>query len=399
MCSDSCSQQDGHNLNVILGLMVSTDSRSQDLWSLITDDVALTATCERWSVGGIIGVDTEFVRERTYYPCPGLIQVADNHGVVMIDPLGISDFGPLKGVLLDPSIVKLTHACDEDLEVLELLTGVKVCNVFDTQLAGAFAGYGFSLGYRNLVEVLLDVVLDKDETRSDWLKRPLSPSQLRYAALDVMYLLPMYERLSREIATLGRSAWLKEEFEHRRRARAVDKLPEAAYLRIRGREALRSTERAVLRALCQWRETEAMVRNIPRRHLLRDEVLLKLASDLVLDASALSNIDGLSERTRTRYGQALLTCIGSARTETPTQTDKPINLRSYADQIKHWKGIARRVADAHNLPPELLANRRALEELLISVMKNQGNIPTMFQGWRYEIITETLLNSIQTSTG
>ena len=138
--------------------MVSTDSRSQDLWSLIANDVALTATCERWSVGGIIGVDTEFVRERTYYPCPGLIQVADNHGVVMIDPLGISDFGPLKGVLLDPSIVKLTHACDEDLEVLELLTGVKVCNVFDTQLAGAFAGYGFSLGYRNLVEVLLGVV-------------------------------------------------------------------------------------------------------------------------------------------------------------------------------------------------------------------------------------------------
>ena len=379
--------------------MVSTDSSSQDLWSLITNDVALTATCERWSVGGIIGVDTEFVRERTYYPCPGLIQVADNHGVVIIDPLELSDFGPLKDVLLDPSIVKLTHACDEDLEVLELLTGVKVCNVFDTQLAGAFAGYGFSLGYRNLVEVLLDVVLDKDETRSDWLKRPLSPSQLRYAALDVMYLLPMYERLSREIATLGRSAWYKEEFEHRRRARTVDRLPEAAYLRIRGREGLRSTERAVLRALCQWRETEAMIRNIPRRHLLRDDVLLKLASDLVLDASALSNIDGLSERTRTRYGQALLTCIGSARTETPAHTDDPINLRSYAGQMKRWKGIARSVADAHNLPPELLANRRALEELLISVMKNKGSIPTIFQGWRFEIITETLLSGIQTSNG
>ena len=379
--------------------MVSTDSRSQDLWSLIANDVALTATCERWSVGGIIGVDTEFVRERTYYPCPGLIQVADNHGVVIIDPLELSDFGPLKDVLLDPSIVKLTHACDEDLEVLELLTGVKVCNVFDTQLAGAFAGYGFSLGYRNLVEVLLDVVLDKDETRSDWLKRPLSPSQLRYAALDVMYLLPMYERLSREIATLGRSAWYKEEFEHRRRARTVDKLPEAAYLRIRGREGLRSTERAVLRALCQWRETEAMIRNIPRRHLLRDDVLLKLASDLVLDASALSNIDGLSERTRTRYGQALLTCIGSARTETSAHTDDPINLRSYAGQMKRWKGIARSVADAHNLPPELLANRRALEELLISVMKNKGSIPTIFQGWRFEIITETLLSGIQTSNG
>jgi ribonuclease D len=385
--------------NDILGLVISTDSSSPDIWSLITSDVELTATCERWSVAGIIGVDTEFVRERTYYPCPALIQVADNHGVVIIDPLGISDFSPLKDVLIDPSILKLTHACDEDLEVLELLTGVTACNVFDTQLAGAFAGYGFSLGYRNLVEVLLEVVLEKDETRSDWLKRPLSSSQLRYAALDVVYLLPMHERLSREMTALGRSAWFKEEFEHRRRARAVDKLPEAAYLRIRGRGALRPAQRAVLRALCQWRETEAMARDIPRRHLLRDEVLLKLASDLVIDASSLGDIDGLSERTRIRYGQALLTCIGSARTETPTNTDALVNLQPYAGQMKRWKEIARTVADAHNLPPELLANRRALEELLISVMKNQGRVPTTFQGWRFEIITETLLNGIQNSNG
>ena len=142
-----------------------------------------------------------------------------------------------------------------------------------------------------------------------------------------------------------------------------------------------------------------MTRDIPRRHLLRDEVLLKLASDPVLDASSLGDIDGLSERTRTRYEQALLTCIGSARTETPANTDAPINLQPYAGQMKRWKEIARTVADAHNLPPELLANRRALEELLISVMKNQGSIPTTFQGWRFEIITETLLNGIQNSNG
>ena len=142
-----------------------------------------------------------------------------------------------------------------------------------------------------------------------------------------------------------------------------------------------------------------MARDIPRRHLLRDEVLLQLASDLVMGASSLADIGGLSERTRTRYGQALLTCIGSARTETPTNTDDPVNLQPYTGQMKRWKEIVRKVADAHNLPPELLANRRALEELLISVMKNQGSIPTLFQGWRFEIITETLLNGIQNSNG
>ena len=232
--------------------MTTTGSSYPANWSLVTSDVELAATCERWLAAGTLAVDTEFVRERTYYPCPALIQVADNHGVVLIDPIEISDFGPLEGVLLDPSITKLIHACDEDLEVLEVLTGVTVRNVFDTQLASAFAGYGFAIGYRSLVEVLLEVVLDKDETRSDWLKRPLSSSQLRYAALDTVYLLPIHERLSKALAALGRSDWFKEEFDHRRRARAVDKLPEVAYLRIRGRGTLRAAQRRVLRALYQW---------------------------------------------------------------------------------------------------------------------------------------------------
>ena len=379
--------------------MTTTGSRSPDNWALVTSDVELAATCERWLAAGIIAVDTEFVRERTYYPCPALIQVADNHGVVLIDPVEISDFSPLKGVLLNPSIVKLIHACDEDLEVLEVLTGVTVCNVFDTQLASAFAGYGFSVGYRNLVEVLLEVALDKDETRSDWLKRPLSSSQLRYAALDVAYLLPIHERLSRELAVLGRLAWFKEEFEHRRRARAVDKLPEVAYLRIRGAGTLRSTQRMVLRALYQWRETEAMVRDIPRRHLLRDEVLLRLASDPIIDPPSLDGIEGLSERTKTRYGQALLTCIESARTGTPPGTDAVVNLKPYVGLMKRWKESVRTEADAHNLPPELLANRRMLEELLVSVLKQKDDIPTRFQGWRYEVITDALLNGIQDSNG
>ena len=379
--------------------MTTTGSSYPDNCSLVTSDVELAATCERWLAAGIIAVDTEFVRERTYYPCPALIQVADNHGVVLIDPIEISDFGPLKGVLLDPSTAKLIHACDEDLEVLEVLTGVTVRNVFDTQLASAFAGYGFSIGYRSLVEVLLEVALDKDETRSDWLKRPLSSSQLRYAALDVVYLLPIHERLSRELAALGRSDWFKEDFEHRRRAREVDKLPEVAYLRIRGRGTLRSAQRRVLRALYQWRETEAMARDIPRRHLLRDEVLLRLASDPVIDASSLGGVEGLSERTKTRYGQALLTCIDSARTETSPDTDALVNLKPYVALMKRWKEIVRTEAAAHNLPPELLANRRALEELLISVLRQQGNIPTMFQGWRYEVITNALLNGIHDSDG
>lgn len=365
--------------------------------SLIGSDAGLAAACERWSAAGVIGLDTEFVRERTYYPRPGLIQVADGESVAMVDPLRISDFGSLERLLADRSVVKLMHACDEDLEVLELLTGVTPAGIFDTQLASAFAGYGFSLGYRSLVEALLDVVLDKGETRSNWLRRPLSPAQLRYAALDVVYLAPIYERLSREMDALGRTAWFDEELEHRRHARALDRQPDAAYLRVRRRESLSPAHHAVLRALSQWREAEAAVRDMPRRHLLTDEVLIALASEPALDAASLENIRGLSPRARARYGQALMTCIDSARTQGPAEKDVRFDLRPYAGRMKRLKAIVRKAADAHTLPPELLASRRSLETLVVSVITNDRDIPREFEGWRFDVITKTLLDCIQDS--
>ena len=244
---------------------------------------------------------------------------------------------------------------------------------------------------------LLDVVLEKGETRSDWLRRPLSPAQLRYAALDVVYLLPLHQRLSRELEVLGRAAWLEEELEHQRRARAVDKQPESAYLKVRGRGALSPEHHAVLRALSQWRETEAMVRDKPRRHLLTDEVLLKLATAPARDAGSLGNIQGVSQGAWALYGQAITACIDTARRRGPAETDASVDLRPYADTLKRLKRIARRAADTLKLPPELLASRRGLELLLISVLKNGGDIPREFQGWRFDAVTKTLLDCIHDS--
>ena len=364
---------------------------------MITSDADLAAACGRWSAAGVIGIDTEFVRERTYYPLPALIQVNDGDSVAMVDPLGISDFTPLEGLLADPSVVKPMHACGEDLEVLERLTGATPRAVFDTQLAGAFAGHGYSLGYRSLVKELMDVVLDKGETRSDWLGRPLSPAQLRYAALDVVYLLPMHRRLSRELAALGRAAWLDEELEHRRRAWAVDKQPEAAYLKVRRRAALSPANHVVLRGLSQWRETEAMARDIPRRHLLTDEVLITLATEPARDAASLGHIRGLSARAAARYGQAITACIEAARRQGPAGRDSPIDLRPYSGTFERLKRIARREADTLKLPPELLANRRGLEALVLSVLRNDADIPPEFQGWRFDVVTKTLLDCIHDS--
>ena len=362
--------------------------------SLIDDNAGLAAVCQRLAATGVIGLDTEFVRERTYYPRPGLIQLSDGEIVALVDPLGISDFGPLAELLTDPAVTKLMHAYDEDLDVLELLLGVAPHNVFDTQLAGAFVGYGFSSSYADLVSGLLGVVLDKGLTRSDWLRRPLSAAQLHYAASDVVYLPPLYERLSRELAALDRGPWLEEEVEHRRRASVGGKQPGAAYLKVRGRGALAPAQHGVLRALCRWREVEAMARDIPRRHLLTDEVLLKLAAEPALDAASLANIEGLSRPARTRYGQVLLRCIDAARTQGPDGADRPVSLRPYAGLLTRLKEVVRIEATRLGIPPALLASRRTLDAFLVSVLKNGRDIPTEFQGWRSTVVTGALLDCI-----
>ena len=379
--------------------MHSTASDSREVpvsssWSFIATTKALEAACDIWVNTGVIGLDTEFFRETTYFPRPALIQVAGAQGVSLIDPLAVSDLDSLKAVLMERAVVKVMHACDEDLEVLELVTGGSVENVFDTQLAAAFAGYGFSLGYQNLVEQLFGIVLDKNETRSNWLRRPLSSAQLRYAALDATYLLPMHDRLFREIEATGRSVWPNEELEHRRRSRSDENLLDTVYLRVRGRGRLTSEQRSVLRALCQWRETEAMVRDTPRRHLLSDGLLVKLAGVSSTDVASLEDVQGLPADIRTRYGQSLLACIAQARSSGPHQPDTVVNLKPYSDQLDHLKSVVQRIAETHNLPPELLANKRMLEELVVSVV-NQEMVPSKFQGWRFELVSQMLLKNIR----
>ena len=360
---------------------------------VIACDSDLATACERWSAAGVIGVDTEFVRERTYYSRPGLLQVADWGGVVLVDPMAVSDFGPLGAVLTDPSVTKLMHACDEDLDLLELVTSVTPRGVRDTQLAAAFAGYGSSRSYGDMVDVLLDVQLDKRLTRSDWTRRPLSPEQLHYAALDVAYLLKMYDQLSRELEALDRVSWFTEEGENRHRARTVDKLPERAYLRIRGRGKLSPEQHAVLRALSQWREAEAMIRDMPRRHLVSDKVLIALASEPVVDAATLKNIPGMSQHLRARYGDEIAACINAARASGYGGVNVPVNLRPHADTLTRLKEIVRREAETLRLPPELLASRKTLETFLAGVVEG-GETPKTFCGWRFEVITRALRANI-----
>ena len=363
--------------------------------SLIQSDTELALACKRWVKARVIGIDTEFVRERTYHPQPGLVQVADSVGSCLIDPLAISDFDPFKELVASNAIVKLMHASDEDIDVLEILTGVTPQNIYDIQLAGAFAGYGFALSYQNLVSLLFGVALEKEQTRSDWLKRPLSQEQLRYAELDVTYLLPAYETLTKELQTRKRTQWFEEELQLRDQARKTSKQTTNAYLKIGRRGSLSPMNHAVLRALSQWREHQAIARNMPRRHLLSDEVLVELASEAPLTPLSLSSIKGISRNAFNRYEQQLLSCINQAVTEGPSADDSLVNLNPYKSTIRRLQEHVKKKAASYGLPPELIATRRSIKRLLTKVIRTDGDVPLEFQGWRFNVVTTTLLDCIR----
>ena len=358
---------------------------------MISSDASLATACRRWSDAGLVGLDTEFIQERTYHPRPALVQVSDAQGVLFIDPTKISDYGPLVEVQADPSVLVVMHACTEDLKVLQVLTGATPRRIFDTQLAAAFAGHRFSLGYRELVETLLDVTLEKGETRSNWLKRPLSPSQVHYATLDVLYLLPLYRHLSVDLDRMGRTSWLEEEFAHQRRIHAADSRPEASYLRIQGRGVLSPPRHAVLRRLSAWRETVAMARDMPRRHLLPDRALIALAGAPAPTGGRLNPASGISVRFRRRYESTVVKRIRAALADGPASVDYPANLRPYADTLARMRDTTRHAAERLGLAPEVLATRRALESLLAATLKREP-IPPEFQGWRREVVTPALLD-------
>lgn len=359
--------------------------------TMVESDAGLAAACRRWSKATTIGLDTEFIRERTYYPRPALLQVSDAEGVVLVDPLRISDFGPFADILNNPNTLLVMHACGEDLEVLDVMTGTTPQRIFDTQLAGAFAGHGFSLGYRDLVAALLQTSVDKGETRSNWLQRPLTPAQLHYAALDVIYLGPMHRHLTQQLKQKHRLNWVTEEFGHQRRARAEDSHPTSAYRKVRGRGSLTPPHHAALRALATWRETEAMAQNRPRRHVLPDDALMGLARALPSSVGDLTSVRGLSSTARQRYGQTLLDCIAEARSTEPAELDRPMNFRPHAEVLKLLKAAAAQSAETLDLPPELVATRRGLEALLTNRLRDDSHIPPEFNGWRRTDVTNALL--------
>jgi ribonuclease D len=285
----------------------------------LVDQPALDEFCTGLRGASWLALDTEFIREQTYYPQLCLIQVANTEQIACIDPLALPSLDPLLEVLYDPTVTKVLHAAYQDLEIFYYLRGAVPTPIFDTQLAASVLGYGNQVGYANLVQQMLGVELEKTHTRADWRRRPLPSAWLAYAADDVRHLREIYWQQRVMLKERGGMEGLDEDFTALTDPVRYQPQPQEAWRRIREHQRLRGVQRAVLQALAAWREEQAIRNDRPRRWILHDGPLLELARRMPDDVDGLARIHGLPPATLRRHGPALLERIAIARAELPEQ--------------------------------------------------------------------------------
>lgn len=366
---------------------------------LIDSQQALRDCVEACRRSDAIAVDTEFMRTDTFFPILGLIQISDGESVWLIDPLPIEDFSGLDDLFNDQGVVKVFHSCSEDIEVLRHQLGSLPTPLFDTQTAAAFLGHGYSRGYSALVEKVLDIKLDKHETRSDWLQRPLTDSQLQYAAEDVYFLLKVYRSLVDGLEKTGRSEWMAAEMVELGAAARQPETLENYYLRVKGAWKLGQKELALLRELTLWREQEARARNRPRNRIIPDQSLLDLIRFRPDQVNALHRIEGFHPGVVRRYGETLLEILRDEPdldgiSELPAPLD-----RGDRGLLAECREIVEKKADTLGLSPELLAQKKDIEVLIRSRALGQLHLPRRLAGgWRHDIIGKDLYTHVANFT-
>ena len=350
----------------------------------------LEAAEEDWNQSPVLGVDTEFLRERTYRAELGLVQVSNGQQAWLIDPLKLESLDALKRMLTNPAIVKVLHSSSEDLEVLWHSLGVVPSPLIDTQIACAMLGQPLQMSYHHVVKWLYDIEVDKDQTRSNWLRRPLSDEQLHYAASDVVFLPMMLIRLRQELRDGDRWHWIEEDVERMVRQCQVATNPDTAYQRISGAGRLDPVSLATLATLAAWREQVAAKKNIARGFVVSDAALMKLAQKRPRTGTQLAEIEDIHPGTRRKYQDVLLRLIEAAgHSGQPAEPIVGLD-RQQLQLLNRMRDKVKEQAETLGIDPALLASRKFLEELIKSAAAG-GEPPERLTGWRYQVITEQLL--------
>jgi ribonuclease D len=347
---------------------------------------ALEAFIQELSTAPYLALDTEFLRDQTYYPKLCLIQVAAPDAEGIIDPLAKDlALGPFYELLKRPDIVKVLHAARQDIEIFHLQAGMIPDPLFDTQVAAMVAGFGDAASYETLARKLAGVEIDKSARFTDWSHRPLSKRQLEYALADVTHLKVIYEKLSAQLARSGRAAWVEEEISALKDPKLYRLDPELAWRRLKPRT---SNKRflGMLAALAAWREREAQARDIPRGRVLKDEALTEIAAHPPESGEGLERIRAVPKGfANSRVGKSLMEAVEAGRHQAPPEGPVHVPNRRRRDPspatIDLLKTLLRLRAEAAHVAPRLIANAEDIEKL---AAYEDEDVPAL-HGWRAEV--------------
>ena len=342
----------------------------------------------------VIAVDTEFIREKTYYPQLCLIQIAYEEGVFLIDPLSGIDLGALREVFCNPAILKVFHSGQQDLEIMYHLLGEPTRPLFDTQVAAALVGMTDQVSYATFIKTMLDHTLKKNSSFSVWSRRPLTASQIEYAKDDVLYLLQAYPLLRKQLEELGRLPWLEEEFAYRQTTAYVKEVdPHEAYRTLKRVSTLSPRQAAIAREVAAWRQRQAQRLDRPRRRILPDESIIEIARKQPLEQADLENIRGINMFAGRNSAEIIAAVrlgkqISSDQLPILKVAEKPnIEIESSAQLAR---ALVHKRAKEHHIAPNVLANNAMIEEFVRTPTADAQ----LLQGWRKILIGEELLDLV-----
>lgn len=346
--------------------------------------------CEKLCAEQQLAVDTEFVRRKTYYPILALLQIASHEQIYLVDPLCIDDWSGLTR-LFQSDIRIVMHSCSEDLEVFRNAFGQLPENLFDTQIAGAYLGRGDALGYAALVALMCGEEVDKSETQSDWLQRPLTAAQLQYAADDVRWLLGIADQFSGELEDQKRADWVDQELSTLRLKYTTEPASAQVWLKLKGLGRLQARDWPLAQALCGWREETARYRDKPKTWILKDAELLEVIQQRPKNNAELSALASVSPMAIRHHGRKLLDYVQRAE-ELPAAISSPPPELTGSERklLKEMQKVVADYSEQEGLAQRFLANKQDLSQYILYHRKRSLINSSLDQGWRKEVLGKQL---------
>ncbi|MGI6229442.1 MAG: ribonuclease D [Tractidigestivibacter sp.] len=353
--------------------------------------------CDKIRGARVVAVDTEFLREKTYRPLLCLIQVGTKDQIGAVDPLLVDDLTPLAEVFADESVTKVFHACGQDLEAIYDTMGVICKPVFDTQVAAAFLGMRQQTSYAAVVEGYCNVHLPKAESLTDWSHRPLDPEQLVYAEDDVRYLPAIYDAMIDKLVRKDRLSWVEPEMAALTELSRVRKDPREAYLKLRRSNSLTRRQLAIAREVCAWREETASKRNVPKKWIVSDEVLVEVCRRAPKNVQSLRKIRG-TEQLSAKDGAALVEAVAAGErvpaSECPSHEKHYHATTEIESVVDLMYALVRLVSEQSGVAAQLIATR----DDLAGFIRDRKSSPLLV-GWRKELVGDKLVQLLEGETG